>query len=73
MLLLFGGICAVAGIFEVITRRRPPGRLFGRGIFPRNAPQPSDGWGPAEWRKNGSLVFGVGAILLLVATVVLVS
>jgi len=62
---LFGVMCVVAGAFEVIARRRPPGRLFGRGIFPRNAPQRSDSWSPVEWRKGGSLVFGVGVILLL--------
>jgi len=71
-LALFGGMCVVAGIFEVIARRRPPGRLFGRGVFPRNAPRRSDSWTPAEWRRNGSLVFGVGGIFLVVAAFVLV-
>jgi hypothetical protein len=69
---LFGVMCVVAGAFELIARRRPPGRLFGRGIFPRNAPQRSDNWSPVEWRKGGSLVFGVGVILLLGAASVLV-
>lgn len=69
---LFGLMCLVAGTFEVIARRRPPGRLFGRGVFPRNAPQRSDSWSPAEWRKGGSLVFGVGVILLVSAASVLV-
>jgi hypothetical protein len=73
VLSLFGVMCVVAGIFEVIARRRPPGRLFGRGVFPRNAPQVSDSWGASEWRKNGSLVFGVGVILLLVVAFVLLA
>jgi hypothetical protein len=72
VLALFGVMCVVAGAFEVIARRRPPGRLFGRGIFPRNAPQRSDSWSAAEWRKNGSLVFGLGLIFMVVAGIVLV-
>ena len=72
LLALFGVMCVVAGTFEVVARRRPPGRLFGRGIFPRNAPQRSDRWSPDEWRKGGSMVFGVGVVLLLGAASVLV-
>jgi hypothetical protein len=72
LLALFGLMCVVAGTFEVVARRRPPGRLFGRGVFPRNAPQRSDSWSPDEWRKGGSLVFGVGVVLLLGAASVLV-
>lgn len=67
LMAIFGLMCVVAGSFEVVARRRPPGRLFGRGIFPRNAPQRSDSWGPDEWRKGGSMVFGVGVVLLLIA------
>ena len=66
VLALFGVMCVVAGTFEVIARRRPPGRLFGRGIFPRNAPQRSDSWSPAEWRKGGWLVFSLGGSCYLV-------
>ena len=71
LLALFGTMCVVAGAFEVVAKRRPPGRLFGRGIFPRNAPQRSDSWGPDEWRKGGSLVFIVGVVLLVGAASVL--
>ena len=69
---VFGVMCVVAGSFEVVARRRPPGRVFGRGIFPRNAPRRSDSWSPDEWRKGGSMVFGVGVVLLLVAASALV-
>ena len=72
LLALFGLMCVVAGTFEVVARRLSPGRLFGRGVFPRNAPQRSDSWSPDEWRKGGSLVFGVGVVLLLGAASVLV-
>lgn len=72
LLALFGIMSVAAGTFEVVARRRPPGRLFGRGLFPLNGAQRSDGWSPDEWRKGGALVFGLGVVFLLGTASVLV-
>jgi hypothetical protein len=60
VLTLFGMLCILAGIYEIAAKRR----LFGREIFPRNAPHRSDDWTPDGWRKNGIKLASVGALLV---------
>lgn len=69
---LFGVMCLVAGTFEVIAEGVRPVAFLDEA-FPRYGPQRSDSWSPVEWRKGGSLVFGVGVILLLGAASALVA
>lgn len=73
VLTAFGACCLVAGVYEVLAKRRPPGRLFGRGIFPRDGPQISDAWTPDEWRRGGVAVSLLGAVLTVFGVSVLIS
>lgn len=73
LLAVFGALCIAAGGFEVLSKRRPPGKLFGRGLFPRNGPQRSDNWTPEEWRQGGFIVGSLGIVLFAVGLALVVT
>ena len=68
-LLAVGIFLLVSGIFEVATRRPPPGVLGRSLVNPAATAQFVESWTGEEWHQNGVRLTAIGATLLVVGAV----